>query len=154
MPAQRAADDLLAQQLRAESPDAENVGHGVRVPALGQHRHRDDAADALAEAAGFADRVHDLAQKILGADLLAGMVVAGALNEIAPEALDLIRCHCAEVLVECVAGFELFAVDQQGARPGEPFAILIVIAEQLEAALDPDAIALTDKAGDEVVDEL
>ena len=59
--AQAAADDLLAQQLRAECADAEDVGDGVGVPALGQHRYRDDAADLLAEAARAADGVHHLA---------------------------------------------------------------------------------------------
>ena len=44
--AQRAADHLLAQKLGAEGADAEHVGDGVGVPALGEHRDRDDAADA------------------------------------------------------------------------------------------------------------
>ena len=43
--AQRAADDLLAQELGAEGADAEDVGDGVGVPALGEHRDGDDAAD-------------------------------------------------------------------------------------------------------------
>ena len=43
--AQRAADDLLAQQLSAEGADAEDMGDGVRVPAFGEHRDGDDAAD-------------------------------------------------------------------------------------------------------------
>ena len=55
-------------------------------------------------------------------------------DEIAPEALDLVRCHGAEVLVERLAGFELFAVDQQGARPGEAVAVFVIIAEQLQTA--------------------
>ena len=49
LPAQGAADDLLAQELGAEGADAEDVGDGVGVPALGEHRDRDDAADRLAE---------------------------------------------------------------------------------------------------------
>ena len=36
--AQAAADDLLAQELGAERADAEDVGDGVGVPALGEHR--------------------------------------------------------------------------------------------------------------------
>ena len=43
--AQRAADDLLAEELRAEGADAEDVGDGVRVPAFGEHRDGDHAAD-------------------------------------------------------------------------------------------------------------
>ena len=48
--AQGAADHLLAEELGAEGADAENVGDGVGVPALGEHGDRDDAADRLAEA--------------------------------------------------------------------------------------------------------
>ena len=68
--AQGAADHLLAEELRAEGADAQDVGDGVRVPALGQHRDRDDAADLLAEPALLADRVHDLAEQIGVGDLL------------------------------------------------------------------------------------
>ena len=62
--AQPAADHLFAQELRAEGADAEDVRHGVRVPAFGEHRHRHDAPHALAELAGLADRVHHLAQQV------------------------------------------------------------------------------------------
>jgi hypothetical protein len=51
--AQRAADDLLAQQLGAEGAHAEHVGDGVGVPAFGEHRHRDHAADRVAQAPGL-----------------------------------------------------------------------------------------------------
>ena len=53
--AQAAADDLLAQELGAERADAEDVGDGVGVPALGEHGDRHDAADRLAELADLAD---------------------------------------------------------------------------------------------------
>ena len=43
--------------------------------------------------------------------------VAGALDDLAAEALDLVGGHVAEVVVERVAGFELLAVDQQRVRP-------------------------------------
>ena len=69
--AQAAADDLLAEQLGAEGADAEDVGDGVGVPALGQHRDGDDAADLLAELARLADRVHHLAQQVLVGDFSA-----------------------------------------------------------------------------------
>ena len=68
--AERPTDDLLAQELRPEGADAEDVGDGVGVPALGQHRDRDDAADVLAEPARLADRVHDLAQEVLVGELV------------------------------------------------------------------------------------
>ena len=48
--AQAAADDLLAQKLRAEGADAENVRDGVRVPAFRQHRDGNDAAHLFAQA--------------------------------------------------------------------------------------------------------
>ena len=70
LPAQRAADHLLAEELRAEGAHAEDVRDGVGVPALGQHRDRDDAADRAAKPAVLADRVHDLAQQLLVGDVL------------------------------------------------------------------------------------
>ena len=51
--AKAAPDDLLAEKLGAEGADAEDVRHGIGVPALGEHRDRDDAADLLAELAGL-----------------------------------------------------------------------------------------------------
>ena len=47
--AQRAADDLLAEELSAEGADAQDMGDGVRVPALGEHGDGDDATDRAAE---------------------------------------------------------------------------------------------------------
>ena len=49
--------------------------------------------------------------------------VAGALDDLAAEAFDLVGRHGAEVVVERIAGFELLAVDQQrvaGAASGLP----------------------------------
>ena len=68
--AQAAADDLLAEELGAEGADAEDVGDGVGVPALGEHRDRHDAADLLAELARLADGVHHLAQQVLVGELV------------------------------------------------------------------------------------
>ena len=118
LPAQRPADDLLAQKLCAEGAHTEHVGHGVGIPALGQHGDGDHAADVGAEAAGLADGVHDLAQQVLVGEVLGLARVAGALDDLAPEALDLVGGHGAEVVVQRLAGFELLAVDQQraGAR--------------------------------------
>ena len=65
LPAKRAADHLLTQELGAEGPDAEDVGDGVRVPALGQHGDGDDAADASSQAVLLADGVHDFAKELL-----------------------------------------------------------------------------------------
>jgi len=60
--AQRATDDLFAQQLGAEGAHAEHVGDGVGIPALGKHGHRHHAANRVAQATGLADGVHHLAQ--------------------------------------------------------------------------------------------
>ena len=60
--AQGAADDLLAQKLRAEGAHAEHVSHGVGIPTFGQHRDGDDAADIGAELAVLADGVHHFAE--------------------------------------------------------------------------------------------
>ena len=51
--AQRAADDLLAEELRAEGADAQHVRDGPGVPALGEHRDGDDAADRSPSVFGF-----------------------------------------------------------------------------------------------------
>ena len=156
--AQRAADHLLAQELGAEGADAEHVGDGVGVPAFGEHRDRDDAADGAAELAGLADGVHDLAQQFLVGDVLAGTRVAGALDDLAAEALDLVGGHAAEVVVERVAGFELLAVDQQRVRARQRVAGgLVEVAEQREAAVlqrGRAVLVLAMKAGDVVVDQL
>ena len=156
--AQRAADDLLAQELGAEGADAEDVRDGVGVPALGEHRDGDDAADGAAELAGLADGVHDLAQQFLVGDVVAGAGVAGALDDLAAEAFDLVGGHAAEVVVERVAGFELLAVDEQRVGARERVAGgLVEVAEQGEAAVlqrGRAVFVLPVEAGDEVVDQL
>ena len=60
-PPKSAADHLLAQQLGSEGAHAEDVGHRVGIPALGQHRHRNNASHTLAELSKLADSVHHLA---------------------------------------------------------------------------------------------
>ena len=156
--AQGAADDLLAQKLRAEGADAEDVGDGVGVPALGEHRNRDHAADRAAELAGLADGVHDLAEQFLVGDVLGGAGVAGALDDLAAEALDLVGGHVAEVVVEGIAGFELLAVDEQRVRPRERIAGgFVEVAEQGEAAVlqrRRAVLVFPVEAGNVVVDQL
>ena len=156
--AQRAPDDLLAQKLRAEGANAENMGDGVGIPAFGEHRDGDDAADRTAKLAGLADGVHDLAEQFLVGDVFAGTGIAGALDDLAAEALDLVGGHAAEVVVERIAGFELLAVDQQRVRARERIAV--VSSKLRNSARRPfssvvDAVlVLAMEAGDEVVDEL
>ena len=117
--AQTAADDLLAEELRAEGADAEDVGDGVGVPALGEHRDRHDAADLLAEPARLADRVHHLAQEVLVGDLLLGPVrLAG--EELALELLDLDRRDPLERRVHRLTRLELRGVDEQRVGAVDP----------------------------------
>ncbi len=134
--AECAADDLLAKQLRAEGPDAEHVGDGIGVPAFGEHRDRDDAADRAAKLAGLADGVHDLAQQLLIGDVLAGAGIAGALDDLAAKPLDLVGGHPAEIVIQGIAGFELLAIDQQGIGAGERVAGgLVEVAKEGQAAV-------------------
>ena len=66
----------------------------------------------------------------------AGAGVAGALDDFAAEAVDLIGRHVAEIVVERIAGFELLAVDQQRVRARQRVAGgLVEVAEQREAAV-------------------
>ena len=71
-----------------EGADAEHVGHGVGVPALGEHRDADHTFDLLAEAPGLAHRVHDLTKKVLLGDRL-GVALGEALTVLGLELVDL-----------------------------------------------------------------
>ena len=92
--AERPANDLLAEELRAEGAHAENVGDGVGVPTFREHGDRDDAADRFAEPALLADGVHDLAEQFLIGDVFGLLAVAGALDDLAAEAVDLVGRPC------------------------------------------------------------
>ena len=130
LPAQGAANHLLAQQLGAEGANAENVRDGVGIPALGQHGNGDDATDRSAKPTGLAYGVHDLAQQVVVREVLGLPAVARAGDDLTAEALDLAGGQVPEVLVQTLPGFELFAVDEQRARAAERRAVLMVVAEQ------------------------
>src|SRR3954464_7295988 len=99
--------DLLAQKLRTEGADAQDVGDGIGVPSLRQHRDGDDAPDLLAEPAGSAHRVHHLTQELALARLALGAGSTCTPLQLALELLDL-RAGCvAEIPVQRVAGFDL-----------------------------------------------
>ena len=155
--AERATADLLAQELRAEGPDTEDVGDRPRAPALREHGDGDDAADRPAEGVRLADRVHDLAQQVLVGEVLGLLPVAGAGDDLAPKALDLVAGGVAEAPVEGFARVELLAVDEQRARAGQRVAVLVEVAEQSQAAVLQGAgavLVLAMEAGDVVVDQL
>ncbi len=126
LPAQCAADHLLAEQLGSEGADANDVGDRVRVPPLRQHRNGDDAADALAEPAGLADRVHDLAQQLGVRDRLRGRASAFARGFLALELFDLRSGEFSEPRIERITGLDLLAVDEQRVRLGQPVAVVIL----------------------------
>ena len=63
------------------------------------------------------------------------LAVAGAFDDVAAEALDLVGSHGAEIVVQLLARFRLLAVDQQGAGSAELVAVLVEIAEQFQAAI-------------------
>ena len=127
LPAQRAADDLLAEKLGSEGADANDVGHCVRVPPLRQHRYGDDAADAFAEPTRFADRVHNLAQQLGIRDCLRGRASAFAGGLLALELFDFRSREFAERGIERVAGLDLFAVYEQRIRLGQAVAKVIEV---------------------------
>ena len=118
----------------------------------------DDAADGAAELARLADGVHDLAEQFLVGDVFACAGIAGALDDLAAKALDLVGGHAAEIVVERIAGFELLAVDEQRVRARERIAGgFVEIAEQREAPVfqrGGAVVVLAMEAGDEVVNEL
>ena len=111
LPPQRPTHHLLAQQLGSEGANAQHVRDVVGVPALGEHRHRHHAPDAAAQPARLAHRVHHLAQDVGVGEVLGLPTVAGALDDLAPELLDLGGGGLAEAGVQGFAGFELLAVD-------------------------------------------
>ena len=153
--AQGAADHLLAQQLRAEGAHAEDVGDGVGVPALGEHRDADDALDVLAELARLADGVHHLAQQVFVGEVL-GVAAGEAGAVLGLELVDFAGGDLLEVVAHRLAGFELPAVDQDRVRAVQPGAVAIVVAEDRQLPGLNDRLA-TDRlfpAGDVVEDQL
>ena len=105
------------------------MGDGVRIPAFGEHGHRNHAANRIAQTTYLAHRVHHLAQQVLLADALAGLGVTGALDDFAAESLDLVGRHTAKAIVQRVTGFELLAVNQQCSGATQCVAVLVVVAE-------------------------
>src|SRR5437870_3954984 len=59
---QTAPHDLLAEELRHERPQPDDVRHGIAVPSLGQHSDADNAADI---ATGRMQRAFELLRELL-----------------------------------------------------------------------------------------
>ncbi|MNK95194.1 hypothetical protein D3C87_1154200 [compost metagenome] len=130
--AQGSANHLFAQQLGAERTHTKDVGHGIGIPAFGEHGHRHDATDLLTQAALLANGVHHLTQQFAIAQVFSLSAVAGTLDDLALEAFDFVSSHTPEIVVQRLAGFELLAVDQQGVRARQRLAMLVEVAEQLQ----------------------
>jgi hypothetical protein len=89
----------------------------------------------VAPPAVLADGVHDLAQQVLVRDVLGLLTVAGAFDDLATEAVDLVGSHGAEIAIQGITRFELLAVDQQGVGSAEWGAVLVEVAEQFQTAI-------------------
>ena len=90
----------------------------IRVPAFHEHGDRDDASDRPAKPAVLAHCIHDFPQQFLIGDVLTLLAVAGPSNDLAAKAVNLVGRHPAKVVVQRLAGFDFFTVDQQCAGPG------------------------------------
>jgi hypothetical protein len=156
LPAQGAAHHLLAEELRAEGAHAKDVGDVVGVPAFGEHRDRDHTADLLAELARLAHCVHHLAQQILIREAIGFLHVAGALDDRAAKALDLVGRNRSEALIQRLAGFELFTINEQGVGAGQRVAGgFVEVAKERQSAVDQRAgavLVMLDEAGNVVID--
>ena len=110
----------------------------IRVPALGEHRDRNDAADGASQLAVLSNGIHDLAEQCHVIEFFPRSKVisqlATTLHDFVSEAGNFVGGHVAEIVIEPLTGFELLAVDEQRVWPGERVAMLIKIAEQREAA--------------------
>jgi hypothetical protein len=109
----------------------------------------------FAELAPLADRVHGLAQQV-GVGELVDVGAWVALPVLPLERFDLVRGLPPEVRTQRISGFQCRRVDQDGALPGGPGAILHVAQQRQPSRGGPGgAIGLLDlAAGDPVVDQL
>ena len=126
------------------------------VPALGEHRDRHHAAGGAAEPARHADGVHCFAQQVLVREAFGLAAVAGARDDLAAEALDLVARGDPEVPAESFPGVELLAVDQQRVRSGERVAVFVEVAKQLQPSVlerRGAVLMLAMKPGDVVVEQ-
>ena len=125
--AERAADDLLAEELR---PEGANPSTCVTVrasqPSVSIETETTQRIGP-AERVRLADGVHHLPEQILVGELLGLPAVASPLDDLPPEALDLVAGRGPEVLVERLARVELLAVDEQRARPRQRVAVLVEV---------------------------
>jgi len=73
----------------------------------------------------------DTDQQFAVTQVLSLATVAGALDDLALEAFDLVGGHAPEIVVQRFAGFELLAVDQQSVWARQRLAMFVEVAKQL-----------------------
>ena len=110
--AQRTTDNLLTKQLGSERPNAQYVADIVCIPTLGEHRYRNHTTNRIPQSAWFANGVHDLAEQFLVADLFGLLGIACTFNDFTSKTCNFIGSHLSEILVKCITGLQLFAIDQ------------------------------------------
>ena len=132
------------------------MGDGVRIPTLREHGHRDNAPDGATKCVALAHRVHDFAEQFLIGQVVRRACVTGALDDLAPEALDFIAGHAAEVVVEGkLLGPEVTDVDGNTEDRGDtisvfngpPPTIRVLSSESEEIKAVADWMAEQAKAG-------
>ena len=106
---------------------------------------------------GLPTVVHHLAQQVLVREVFALGHVAGSFDDLASEPVDLGCGELPEIAVQRVPGFQLLAVDQQGARTSQPDALLVVVLEEVQppvVKLRKAVVMLLFEAGDVVINQL
>jgi hypothetical protein len=101
--------------LRAEGAQPHDVGDGIGVPAFGQHRHGNHAANVGTECIGLAYCVDDFTQQIPIGELFDALVGV-TLPVFALETFDFRAEYLLETVVDLAGVFEGIAVDEQGGR--------------------------------------
>lgn len=132
------------------------MGDGIGIPTFGEHGDGDNAADLSAQLAVLADRIHHLAQQLLVGDGIAGAGVTRPFDQVAAEAFDFFGGEVAEIFIERVLALQLFAVDQKRVGFGEWIAVVVEVAEEVEAARDEFGLVVLElavEARDIIVDE-
>ena len=123
--------DLFTQQLRTESPDAQNVGDRVRVPAFRKHRNADNTPDLFAQLPRLADGVHDFTKQILVRQLF-DITPGESRTVIRLEFFNLECRQLFEVVAHRVAGLKLLTVNEDSVRTFQPTTGAVIVTEYRE----------------------
>ena len=105
------------------------------IPAFAEHRDGNDAPDLLAETALDTNGIDHFSKEVFIGELIRLPAVAGTLDSLTTENLDLVGRRGAKVPVERLAGIQLLTIDEQRAWPRQRSAGLIEVAEEVETPL-------------------